>query len=328
MELSHALNGDLLEDYLHEAINHLPVPSAFGLFLWELLEQRALHETKLEGVSLLPTLVCQACGGNASDATSVTAAWLLVRLSAKMLDDIEDGQCGNTTGPLANAAVAMLSLAQVVLQRVPPQLSKAQTWRLGTSLQRALLRAAGGQHVDLTVSREPSFDGPSPDAWLRVASAKTGALLAWAAAAGAIAASAPNSVVTAYQAYGRYLGVLLQLADDFNDAWLEEPPNDLTNGCLNLAPCYAVWVGSPEEVRLLHDRLQEAKTNHAGALSDIRELLIDMGAQAYFVSVAQLHRQRAIAALQRATPCSMQATTALRELVERTFPDPLARGVG
>jgi geranylgeranyl pyrophosphate synthase len=322
------LARDWLASCLRPAIAGLPGPPPLRVFLWQLLEERLLPEAEQEGVSLLPILVCQACGGVANEAASVTAAWQLVRLSAKMLDDIEDAQCDHAVGPLVNAAVAMLTLAQVVLQRIPPPLSKAQSARLATGLQRALLGAAAGQHVDLTTGAEPGPNRLSPAGWLRVASAKTGALLAWAAAAGAIAAAAPHPVVTAYRAYGRHLGVLLQLADDFNDAWLEEPPNDLTEGCLNLATCYAMWVGSESQVSLLGKQLQAAQAGHPAALAAARGLLVDLGAQAYFVAVGQLHRQQASAALQRAAPGSVQAGLVLRDLVGRTFPDPLARGLG
>ncbi len=322
------LDQGVLRNLLRDAVDHIPGPPAFRVYLWHLLEQRLLSEAEQGGVDLLPILTYQACGRSETHGCSVTTAWQVVRLSAKMLDDIEDDQCDGAGRLLANAATALLPLAQVILQRASPQLAKAQNWQIVTSLQDALLRAAAGQHVDLALGTEPDCNSLSPASWLRVASAKTGSLVGWAAAAGAIAAGASRPAVAAHRAYGRHLGVLVQLADDFNDAWGADQRCDLTTGGLNLATSYAWWVGNATQVTLLRERLDAASAGDRSALSAARQILIEMGAQAYFVAVAELHRRKAIAAIHQAAPCSDTTAEVLRELVERVFPTPQARGPG
>jgi geranylgeranyl pyrophosphate synthase len=326
LETRPGLDHDILASHLRQAVKGVVGPPSFHEFLWSLLEERLLSGTEQESLSLLPSFTCWACGKAAADAYSVTAAWQLVRLSAKILDDIEDEQCHDPVGPLANAAVALLTLAQQILQRSSP-LSKVQIRQLLTGLQQAMLNAAAGQHVDLMTRTEAGSACLDPSGWLDVALAKTGALVAWAAEAGAIVAGAPSITVAAYATYGRHLGVLLQLADDFNDAWREDLPTDLIHAHLNLAVTYALWVGSESQVTLLRSQLRAARTGQRETLSAVRELLVDMGAQAYFVTIAELHRQNAAAALERAAPHSDQGSVVLRDLLGRTFPDPLARRI-
>lgn len=324
-EKGHETQRKSTKDLLRGTVDRIS-GAPFRDYLWHLLDER-LPNGELSGLDLLPSLVCQACTKPAGDAGHITASWQLVRLAAKILDDIEDEQCQHAHGPMTNAAVAMLALAQEVLQG-DPLLTQAQVGQLTRELQRALLDAAAGQHVDLVRGSEQGPARLNPDDWLQVAYAKTGVLVAWAAKAGAVGAAASGSVAAAYATFGSHLGLLLQLADDFNDVWGHELPNDLTNGHLNLAVSYAQWVGSEAEMALLQDRLRAARSGHYQAVLAARELLNQMGAQAYFVSVAELYRQKAFAALAQAEPCPGHASAALREMIYRTFPDPLKRDTG
>ncbi len=317
------IDRDALVKALRQAVDDTPGPPSFRGFLWHLLETRLLSHVEPEGLGLLPSLTCWACGRTMAEAASVTAAWQVVRLSAKILDDVEDEQCAERAGPFANAAVALLILAQLILQQSP--LSKAQSGQLVAGLQQALLNAAAGQHVDLMTRADESHRPLDPEGWLDVAQAKTGALLAWAAGAGAIAASASDSAAEAYASYGQHLGILLQLADDFNDAWSEDLQSDLTHAQLNLAVTYALWVGSDSQLALLRSLLSSACAGSMEALVSARELLIDMGAQAYFVTVAELQRQNAAAALKRTEICLDEGRDLLLRLLSHTFPNPLER---
>lgn len=74
--------------------------------------------------------------------------------------------------------------------------------------------------------------------------------------------------------------------------------------------------------------LYRASAGDRSALTAAREILIEMGAQAYFVAVAELHRRKAIAAIHQAAPGSDTIAEVLRELVDRVFPTPQTRGPG
>ena len=112
---------------------------------------------------LLPILCCQAAGGDEDQATAIAAAWFLLYLAAKVLDDVEDGDVHQ--GPWSamgapqaiNAATGLIFASQLALARLP---------RLGADRELALflledfnhttLRMCAGQQADLTEGSQTS----------------------------------------------------------------------------------------------------------------------------------------------------------------------------
>jgi farnesyl diphosphate synthase len=93
-----------------------------------------------------------------------------------------------------------------------------------TELVAALARAAGpagmvgGQALDLAAERLAPVRRPTREAILALQAMKTGALIVFAAEAGAILARAGAEERAALAAYGRHLGLAFQIADDLLDA--------------------------------------------------------------------------------------------------------------
>lgn len=89
------------------------------------------------------------------------------------------------------------------------------------ALVRGLARAAGvggmvgGQAQD--IAAESAGAPLTLDEITRLQAGKTGALICWAATAGAVMAEAPASRVRALQTYGECLGLAFQIADDILD---------------------------------------------------------------------------------------------------------------
>lgn len=89
--------------------------------------------------------------------------------------------------------------------------------RLVLGLARAAGHAGmvGGQAIDLAAARAAAPLGP--DEVRRLQALKTGALIAYAAEAGAILAEAPEPDIARIRAYARALGEAFQIADDLLD---------------------------------------------------------------------------------------------------------------
>ncbi len=246
-------------------------------------------------LSLLPLLTCEAVGGRTEQAIPLVAAWQLSRLSAKLLDDVADGESAYSAAQAVGLATSLLFLAPLALCQLSKQrMPSDRVNRLAQSLDEAGLRACAGQHLELTA--QPAM---APDAWLQIASAKSGEPLAWAAWAGAFAAGAAEDALANLREYGFHLGILLQIADDFNGIWHDNGASDLKSGQLNLAVCYAYLVADARQRGELETLLKGLKKGEGEALSGARRLLTQMGAQAYLLVAGQDRRQQALAALQK-----------------------------
>ncbi len=248
-------------------------------------------------IARLPTMVCEACGGCARHAVPVTAAWQLVRVAAKLLDDVEDGDIGSQRGAIVNIANALLFIAQLLLERLA--LSGDRARRVADELQRAMLRAAAGQHADLC-AQAAALTALDPDSWLAIARAKSGELFGWATWAGAYVAAAPQSTLDAYREYGSCLGVLVQVADDFNGIWHPDGVSDLAVGRVSLPVCYARMVAQGAAREDLERTLRAAPEEGPDAERAGQQMLTDLGAEEYLTVVAQAQRLRARDALEHA----------------------------
>ena len=269
----------------------------------------------------LPVTVCQAQDGDPRKAVPVLATWLLTRLAAKSLDDLEDQQAHPAGWPAArslNVATALLFVAHLTLDRLLEDGLCAETVQsMRAQLDQARLAACAGQHADLAACL--GEEAITPDRWLQIAERKSGALLGWAAEAGAGVAGADEATCAAYRRYGRSLGVLLQVADDYTDLWAVAAPHDLLTGELNLSVCYSLTVAQGPAHASLQALLRAASQGDAAAAQSARSQLKALGAQAFTLAVARLHQRQALAALQ---PLSLAAAHRrdLEALLVMTFP--------
>lgn len=165
-----------------------------------------------------------------------------------------------------------------------------------------------------------------PDIWLSVAEGKSGSLLGWAAWAGAVAAGADPALACHLRDYGRWLGVLLQIADDYADTWSPTSPADSSFRAPSLALAYGQLVADDEtraELELWLERARDGDSSSAGLL---RRKLTSLGAPAFLLVAAQDCRERAAREL-RKTGCQAGRGAPLLGLLERPLRSVETAGV-
>jgi geranylgeranyl pyrophosphate synthase len=149
----------------------------------------------------------------------------LVHLGSLIVDDIEDGsrvrrgrpalhlQYGT---PLAlNAGNWLYFWPAELLRRM--ELTERERAAAYERYNRTLLRAHFGQAADLGCQADNLPQAAVPAACLSMMELKTGALMGFAAALGAITAGAPGRLVSIFDDFGKNLGAALQMFDDLGN---------------------------------------------------------------------------------------------------------------
>ncbi len=233
----------------------------------------------------LPQLTCLANRGTLAHAIPVSATWAIVRLAAKLFDDLEDGDIPPTPLHL-NTASGTMALLPLLLQPLFEQgVSETKFHAIAESLFTAILEAGAGQHQDLELSTATTIS-LTPTDWLAIAYAKSGALLRWAAWAGAYLSDTPTHA-EAYGKYGELLGVLLQITDDYYDTW-GHGNQDLASGSLSLPICYTAYVLRDRE-NDVEALWQRAKRGDGTARASLLKLMDETGAFYFVQETATLH---------------------------------------
>jgi geranylgeranyl pyrophosphate synthase len=281
------------------------------------LDQWGEPDLGIPTISRLPLLCCEASAGDARQAIPVMAAWEALRLAAKLFDDVEDNEASTPTEDV-NVATGLLFVTQLALGELAVQGEESHlVLRLSRALDRAVLRACAGQHSDLVSRGRPM--NIDPETWLEIAHAKSGELLGWAAWAGALVAGASEHDLACYHQFGSHLGVLLQVADDFNGIWHPEGSSDLAAGHPSLPICYAFSVTQAREREHLKSLFEQTIQGDEMAKVRLRQLLTDVGAQVYLLTVARVQHQQAAAALGNAR-CLPSAGRQLTALLDQVMP--------
>jgi geranylgeranyl diphosphate synthase type I len=211
----------LVEEALGTLVRDVPEPM-------RALCGEALGVTDLEGRParsggkrlrpLLCLLACEAQGGAVEDALHAALALECVHAFSLVHDDIVDGDRERRGRPSLWAAAGM-SLALNAGDALHA-LACATAWRAGAwtagLVHGATMSMIEGQHLDLCAEGALA---PTVAEWERLASRKTGALFAAAAAAGAASAGDADEVVERYWAVGEALGLAFQARDDVLGVW-------------------------------------------------------------------------------------------------------------
>ena len=112
--------------------------------------------------------------------------------------------------------------------------------------------------------------------------------------------------------------VRLQVADDFNGVWHPEGVSDLNAGWLTLPVCYGLSVAEAEERERLETLLEQAAQGDDVAEVQARQLLTDLGVQAYLLVVGRVQHQQAVEALRsanRVSPAGQQLFALLDQVL-------------
>ncbi len=306
----------LVQQQVAEVLQENRLGVAFAEQLVQIIDEQLVRPGENQAFACLPLLACQAAGGNPERAVPVMMAWQLLRLAAKLFDDVEDGEVGDRAAETTNIGTGLVFLAQLILER-PGTLSSERASQLRYAMAGAALSACAGQHGELAPPTQTvSYD---PTLWQEIAAAKSAEPFAWAAWAGALVAGSREPTLICYRKYGYHLGMLLQVADDFRGTWGPQGATDLKHGCINLALAYAFFVANAEERVSLEQLLAQAVRGDSASEARVRDVLTGLGAQKYLLVVARGEYQEAMAAIESAQ-CPSPIDQHLAALLTRAMP--------
>ncbi len=201
-----------IDELIGRVVSSVPAAAAVGV-------ARYIAEGGKRLRGFLTILVAEELGGRGDDALDAAVAVELVHASSLALDDIIDGDTVRRGRPAAWVAFGVARTVMVSNLLIP--LAQSMVFRRygDLALRRtveAWLDASLGEVYDAFYSP----DELPPEAYLRIARLKTGALFRLAAELGAIAAGR-DDLLAAAGGYGEALGLAYQVADDLVDLALE-----------------------------------------------------------------------------------------------------------
>ena len=179
---------------------------------------------------VLCLLSCEVSGGELDRALPAAVAVELVHNFTLIHDDVQGGQPSRNGrdavwwvwGPAQaiNAGDGMHALARLALfQLMDRGVDAPTTFRAVQFLDEASLKTCEGRFLDLEAQERIDL---SLDGYMKMASAKTGALMACAMKLGGLLAGASEQTLEALAACGNDLGVSLQMRDDIRELWETE----------------------------------------------------------------------------------------------------------
>ena len=249
---------------------------------------------------------CEAAGGDVASALPAAAALEWVHNFTLIHDDIQDGDRERHHRPTVwsiwgvaqgiNAGDALHAMAFAGLLAPGPH--PARRLRAARALARAVLEVIEGQCLDLALEGRPHCP---PASYLRMARAKTGALLGASLELGAIMGGARPATVRRLREAGRLLGLSFQVRDDWLGIWGEPALTGKSrDGDLDRRKVtYPVVVGyaamSPAERRRFRALFRSG--SDGVAVEALRDRLEAVGARELSAAAARRFASRAIEAV-------------------------------
>lgn len=175
---------------------------------------------------LLGLAVCASLNGRPDVALAPLGAVELYHQASLVLDDVQDNsevrrgvasvRTSASTSTAINVAALTRSLSYHLIHR-SPLATAAEKLRMHRELDEAATRLVMGQSID--IGWHEGWYAADAYPYDQMVGWKTGALFGCAAAMGAIAASADETVIGRAREFGVQLGELYQVVDDFLDAF-------------------------------------------------------------------------------------------------------------
>jgi len=232
-------------------------------------------------------------------ALPASAAWRSLQIAAKLLDDVQDGDVAVLGGSremgeaeahadiarVINLSTGFISVASLALKGLPPQLELTLHHELG----RAMLRVAGGQHLDLGKQATLSLDE-----YFQVMGAKSGVCFEVAARAGALCAGAEEIVAAGWANFGHHVGMIIQMVDDLADWCDTSGAGDLARRQWSLPIYYALEVLPGDERARLLKWLTHPSSE---AEEQARNLIANVGAELYARTEIAVYMSQALATM-------------------------------
>jgi len=272
----------------------------------------AVTDEPLTALAVLPLASCVAVGGNPRDAIPVSAAWVVLSLAMRILDDLQDRDRPDAlwaTIGLArsfNFSAALYALCNNLLTQAKwsPDLYRV----INQHFAKTGLRLLSGQNRDLR-----GINLTIEDYWQMIED-KNASAFVLACTAGALCGTDNPKLLNYCRTFGYHLGLALQLFDDFEGIWGESDLGDLAMGKITLPVIYGLNVA--------HNRRDELqKLINDGTLAKeserIRDILDQVHTRDFMIWAALQEREKAIAALESCP--GQQGVTALTAYITTIF---------
>ncbi len=272
-----------------------------GLLVAEGQDQTAGSAHGLPAAEL--SLRVYAAAGGEGLPLPLAGCCLCVYLGADVFDNVVDRELSARWaehGP-SQAMIAGVTLGTTVaaLTLTELEISTESRLALTDALTAAQLAMSDGQTRDIAFEERPDITVADAEAMVL---GKTGALWDFYARAGAILAGASRDVCEAYATFGRELGANGQILSDCADLIGDGPASrDLATGKRTVPIVYALTT-LPESDRAQLLAHLDAAPHDPTRYPEIRRLLGESGAVHYGALAAEVHRRRALAALDDACP--------------------------
>jgi geranylgeranyl diphosphate synthase type I len=263
---------------------------------------------------VLCLLACRAAGGDPETALPAAAATELVHNFCQIHDDVQGGIPQRDDrdavwwvwGPAQaiNTGDGMHALARLVVFRLQQHdVSSDTTFRAVQLLDEASLSTCEGRFLDLEAQERIDM---SVDAYLRMAAAKTGALMSCAMSLGALVSSAPTAAVDAMGEAGLKLGVALQMRDDLLELWgpseTDAPPaHEVMNKKKLLPVVLALEKANLTQKRSMGE-VYFKRVLEPDDVARLRGTLDDMGVREECENLVEQHLDAAVGALEVLSP--------------------------
>ncbi len=258
----------LVDDELRRVVaqRDLPLYSMMGHQLGWSPDPEVRGHSMQRSLGSLCLASCVSMGGDVEDALPAAAAVELVQNFCDIHDDIQSGRVERSGresvwwkwGPAQaiNAGDGMHALARMtLLEMMDRGFDSEIVFEAIRVFDRASLATCEGRFMELEAQERLDV---SSDAYLRMASLRTGAIFACAAEFGALVSGADADVRGRFAEWGASLGVAIQISDDLKqivDA-LEEygaPSDDMMNKRKLYPVVWSFEVATPQQRRQLGD---------------------------------------------------------------------------
>ena len=278
-----------------------------GLSQTEERGDRGPSQTRERTHGTLCLLACRAAGGDMEVALPAAAAVELVHNFCEIHDDVQGGNPRRhdrdavwwVWGPAQaiNAGDGMHALARLALFRLLKRgISGTTTFRAVRMLDEASLQTCEGRFLDLEAQERIDL---SVDAYLAMASGKTGALFSCAMSLGSLLASDDESLIGALGECGAKLGVAIQVRADLRELWgngRDEASVEVMNKKKLLPVVYALEKATINEKRRLGEVFFKRVLDPED-VDKVREVVEQLGARKDCEDLVQRHLAEAVAAL-------------------------------
>lgn len=257
----------------------------------------ARREQKLWPAFVVTT--CEALGGERAVGLWPAAAVEFAVGAIDVADDLGDGQWNEGWSRPArapNASVALGALAQYSIARSSEYLGADGAHRVGELLAQGCMESCSGQDLDFLLEQQSSITEAAAH---QTTWQKSGTLVAMAFKIGAACATNNAEVIATVGEFGTRVGVISQLINDMNglDPNKRHRGTDIALRKKTLPVAYALRCAADEGISTLLDWYSGIGVGEPGEEDRIAQLISDLGAFHYTVSVAEIHRKEALAAL-------------------------------